>query len=186
MTGSTEVRTRLRRSAIVAGALLVVAGALLAARAQGEDQQPHRATAAAPAVAAHSATATESKSICTSLTPATLPHGVKARDRTLVPFSSTILGVDATWADDRAARSIEVLDGGYVDDITEPYDNLRPVAGTTVGGTAVTVLTTVFLRRPVYLGYWRQPGVARPCDVHAVVTIGLPRAAAYAVFASLR
>lgn len=106
-------------------------------------------------------------------------------DRNLVPYSEIVLGIDATWADQSAARSIEILDGGYVDDITEPYDSLLPASGTRVQGNPVTVLSAVFLKRTVYLGYWRQPGVARPCDVHAVVTLGLTRSQAYRVIGSL-
>ena len=115
-----------------------------------------------------------------------MPVGIAAQDRQLVPFSATVVGVTATWADASAARSIEVLNGGYVDDITEPYDGLVPAQGGTVKGATATVLTTVFLKRRVYVGYWRDLTVAKPCDVHALTTLGLTGSEFYAVLRSLR
>lgn len=161
--------------------LVVLLAALAATRLTPRSRTaPHARPVLAPTTQR-----TANKTICPSLKPSSLPTGIAAKDRNLVPFSAAVLGVDQTWENSAAARSVEVVDGGYVDDITEPYDGLVPGPSITVDGVRSTVLTTVFLKRPVWLAYWRQPGVAVPCDVHAVVTLGLSRAEFSTVVGSL-
>jgi hypothetical protein len=149
--------------------LLVLLAALAATRLTSRS----RAAPHARPVLATTTQRTANKTICASLKPAALPGGMAAKDRSLVPFSAAILGVDQIWESRDAARSIEVVDGGYVDDITEPYDGLTAAPSVALNGTRATVLTTIFLHRPVWLAYWRQAGVTTPCDVHAIVTLGL-------------
>ena len=180
-------RTRVGRGVgMLLVAVAVTATLLLAHGLARPHAAPSRQLPTVPAGSVGPTVSTAGKVICPAVQPGFLPDGITAHDRNLVPYSRTVLGVDATWSDASGARSVEVLDGGYVDDITEPYDNLAPARDITLSGTHVTVLTDLFLNRRVYLGYWRVPGVDRPCDVHALVTIGLPATQAYAVLHSLK
>jgi hypothetical protein len=114
-------------------------------------------------------------------------------ERKLVPFSSTQLGVntvisDATEAARASSRSrmIEVVSGGYVDELTESYDNLRLAGTVSVTGQPVDLLTGSFLTSTVKVAIWRQPGVAPPCDVHAVLATNLSKQQFEAVLTSVR
>jgi hypothetical protein len=171
-----------RHGAIAGAGLLVLLAGLGLARLNSE----HRTARHVSQAVAPTTQRTAGKAVCPSLTLSALPPGITYRDRTLVPFSPSVLGVDAIWANSASTRSIEMLDGGYVDDITEPYDGLHPAAAVMVQGKSVTVLTTVFLKRQVFLGYWRQQEVAAPCNVHAIVTLGLSGGEFNAVVRSLR
>jgi len=114
-----------------------------------------------------------------------MPPDLTSSNRELIPLSSTLLGVQSSFANPDGARTVQVISGGYVDDIAEAYDNLRPTRSAEVLGSRVTVLTTDFMNRQVWLGYWRQSGVARPCDVHAVISRGLGEAEFREVLAGL-
>lgn len=183
--GTRETARRVAATTVVV--LVVAAVGLLIAQTAVRTRQSERPAARfLQGVPRGLSTTTSTKVFCRSYRPTDLPNGLTARDRNLVPYSHSVLGVDARWADAQARRSVQVLDGGYVDDITEPYDALAPAPSTTVHGSLTTVLTTIFLRRQIVLGYWREAKVQRPCDVHAVVMIGLTRPQAYRVLRSMR
>lgn len=93
-------------------------------------------------------------------------------DRRLVPYSSTLLGVETEWGD--GSKHILIVSGGYLDDIFEPYDDLDSYATIDVGGYEADLLNTVLLNRTVHAAVWRTTEVS-PCDAKAVVTTGLDR-----------
>jgi hypothetical protein len=122
------------------------------------------------------------KSTCPQAVVTQPPAGMEVSERELVPFSSTQLGMNTVISetDDAAepsprSRTIEVVSGGYVDELTESYDNLRPVGTISVTGQPVSLLAGSLLNSTVQLVIWRQPGVAPPCDVHAVLTTNLSK-----------
>lgn len=181
-----EVRSQRRHRGAILGLLVLVAALVtffVFAHSHGRHASARRSPVPAGTTGPHSL---GTKRVCPSPVPGALPAGIVARDRILVPYSDKVLGVDQKWADAPGHRFVEVLSGGYIDDITEPYDGLHPTASATLHGARITVLTTNFLNRRVYLGYWVYPGVAVPCDIHALVTEGLPRHDFDAMLGSLR
>ena len=133
------------------------------------------------------------KSTCPQAIVTQLPSGMHVSERQLVPFSSTQLGVntvisDATGAAERPSRSrtIEVVSGGYVDELTESYDNLRPAGTVSVAGRPVSLLSGSLLTSGVKLVIWREPGVAPPCDVHAILATNVSKQQFKAVVKSVR
>jgi hypothetical protein len=122
------------------------------------------------------------KSTCPQAVVTQPPAGMEVSERELVPFSSTQLGMNTVISDTAAAaepsaryRTIEVVSGGYVDELTESYDNLRPVETISVTGQRVSLLAGSLLHSTVQIVIWRQPGVVPPCDVHAVLATNLSR-----------
>jgi hypothetical protein len=115
-------------------------------------------------------------------------------ERELVPFSSTQLGMNTVFTDSAdvaepsssRSRTIEVVSGGYVDELTESYDNLQPVETILVTGERVSLLAGSLLNSTVNVVIWRQPGVAPPCDVHAVLATNLSTQQFKAVVESVR
>lgn len=123
----------------------------------------------------------------------TPPSGMQMSERELVPFSSTQLGVNTVINEATGAakppshsRVIEVVSGGYVDELTESYDNLRQVGTISVTGQPVSLLAGSLLTSTVKLVIWREPGVAPPCDVHAVLATNLSKQQFKAVVKSVR
>ena len=134
-----------------------------------------------PAIRAGAPTRPAAKSSCPEAWMRSLPAALHPSDRALVPLSRTLLSVQASWSDRTGAQRLTIVSGGYLDDLTEPYDNLRPDESTRVAGITATVLTTDFLHRRVWVAVWRQPGIRQPCDVRAVIAHGLRRSQFYAV-----
>lgn len=133
------------------------------------------------------------KSTCPQAVVMQPPAGMEVTERELVPFSSTQLGVntvisDAADAAERSSgsRTIEVVSGGYVDELTESYDDLQPVGTISVTGQPVSLLAGSLLSSTVKLVIWRQPEVAPPCDVHAVLATNLSKQQFKAVVESVR
>lgn len=156
MTGAAGVRPRPGvRVALVAGVLLVAGCSV--------DGQAAPAGPATPRSGL--------KTTCPEAT-VTPPPGLVLADRELVPFSRTLLGVHTTYEAAGGGR-LEVLSGGYVDDLTEDYDDLRVVATRPVDGQSTAVLQGSLLATTARLVVWRRPGTAAPCDVHAVVATDL-------------
>jgi len=121
------------------------------------------------------------------------PAGMEVSERELVPFSSTQLGMNTVISDTAGeaepssrSRTIEVVSGGFVDELTESYDNLRPVGTISITGQPVTLLAGSLLRSTVNVVIWRQPGVVPPCDVHAVLATNLSNQQFKAVVESVR
>jgi hypothetical protein len=119
------------------------------------------------------------------------PAGMHVSDRELVPFSATQLGVhteisEASPRSGARSRRIEILSGGYLDDLTEDYDDLQIVGKRQVGKQRATVMTGKFLRNSVKVAVWREDGATTPCDVHALVGTNIPAKVFDAVLASVR
>jgi hypothetical protein len=133
------------------------------------------------------------KSTCPQAVVTQPPAGMEVSERELVPFSTTQLGMNTVISDTADAaeptarsRTIEVVSGGYVDELTESYDNLRPVGTISVTGQPVTLLAGSLLSSTVNVVIWRQPGVVPPCDVHAVLATNLSKHQFKAVVESVR
>jgi len=110
-----------------------------------------------------------SKTTCHQALLSEPPNGMVLTDRTLVPYSSMLLGVEATFSDETGARTIQVLSGGYMDELTESYDDLRVTAQATVDGRAATVLSGSLLTLDVQLASWRNVDATPPCDMYAAI-----------------
>jgi hypothetical protein len=122
------------------------------------------------------------KNTCARAIVTKVPSGMEVSERELVPFSSTQLGVNTVFSDTTGAaepssrsRRIEVVSGGYVDELTESYDDLRPAGTISVAGQPVSLLAGSLLTSTAGVVIWRQPGIAPPCDVHAVLAMNLSK-----------
>lgn len=117
------------------------------------------------------------------------PRGMHLSDRELVPVSSTQLGTSSLITEVRQSsnrRRVEVISGGYVDDLTEDYDDLRVVGKTRVAGQSGTVLAGSLLTTSVELVVWHEPGVVAPCDVHAIIASNMKGSDFRSLLASVR
>ena len=111
--------------------------------------------------------------------------GIEQTHRELVPFTPTLLGVHAVWAGDGV--TVETSAGGYVDDLTEPYDDLSPAGSMTLAhGVEAEVLRGHAQEAPLLVLLWREPGVEPPCDVHAVLMTGADNTVQTQLLAGLR
>jgi hypothetical protein len=133
------------------------------------------------------------KSTCPQAIVTHPPPGMHVSERELVPFSSTQLGVNTVISDRTGAaeppsgsRMIEVVSGGYVDELTESYDDLRHAGTVFITGQPVNILAGTLLTSTIKLVIWREPGVAPPCDVHAVLAMNLSKQQFKAVVQSVR
>jgi hypothetical protein len=145
------------------------------------------------AVGQNLSTRPAAKSTCAQVVVTKPPAGMDVSERELVPFSSSQLGMNTVISDtaddgepSARSRTIEVVSGGYVDELTESYDDLRPVGTISVAGQPVTLLAGSLLSATVKVVIWRQPRVAPPCDVHAVLATNLSKQQFKAVVASIR
>lgn len=109
------------------------------------------------------------KTTCDELVLANDAFGLELVDRVLVPYSRQILGVEATYEDD-LGRRLNVVSGGYLDDITETYDDLQPAGTTELADATADVLEGSFLGTPITVAY--LIGADPPCSTLAVVAIG--------------
>jgi len=127
-----------------------------------------------PVAAAHAAASTRpaAKQTCPDVAwhpPASV--ALEQRTRDLVPFGPAILGVQSTWQG--AGFTVETVAGGYVDDLTEPYDDLRTTGTLSLrGDPEAEVMHGSLQGSPVLLVLWRDRSVAAPCDVHAFLVQG--------------
>lgn len=180
--------------AVIALACLAVLGLRMAgSQRQHVTDRAHRPAAAAqqPRVSA----------TCREIAPTWVPKDLVRTDRRLVPFSRSVSGIEGEWepvdpsdrstgrtAAGRASdeRSITVVDGGFVDDILEAYDGLTAQEPMQVDGQPASILVADFLDREVRVAYWHDPEARSPCDVHAVVGVGLTPREFTRVLASAR
>lgn len=110
---------------------------------------------------------------------------LEQRSRELVPFTPTLLGVQSTWEGD--GFSVETVAGGYVDDVTEPYDNLVPTGTLALrGDPEASILHGSLQSRPVLLVLWRDGSQPAPCDVHAFLVEGADAATESVLVEGLR
>ena len=110
-----------------------------------------------------------SKTTCDELVLARDSTSLTLVDRVLVPYTRTILGVEATYEDDQG-RTLILVSGGYLDDITEAFDNLEPSGSMKLGDVAADTLSGSFLGAPIEVAY--RLGTDPPCSTLAVVAIG--------------
>jgi len=152
------------RPAVRAAALLITGTVSAAGCAAGGAQAtPHGAAAS---------TRPAAKETCDDVVWEPPPElHVTRTSRELVGFSPTLLGVYTTWAGD--GFTAETVAGGYVDDLTEAYDDLHVTGSLTLGpGVEAEVLHGQLLEAPVLAVIWRDPADEVPCDVHALVITG--------------
>ena len=128
----------------------------------------------APAAAAQPAVSTRPalKQTCPDVvwTPPT-SLGIEQSSHQLVPFGPTILGVQSTWQG--AGFSVETVAGGYVDDLTEPYDNLATTGKIPLqGDPQAEIMRGTLQSRRVLVVLWRDSSEQVPCDVHAFLVEG--------------
>jgi hypothetical protein len=150
----------------VAGAALVVSASALA----GCSAAPPIRAADSPRAAA--STRPAGKATCADVQWDPPPSlRLEQTSRELVPWSPVLLGVDTTWR--AGGFTVETVSGGYMDELTEPYDDLRPTGTRSLeGGLDAQVLHGSFQASPVLLVLWRDPSQPVPCDVHAFLVQG--------------
>jgi hypothetical protein len=151
--------------ALIAAALVAPTVALTAC-----SQTPTSAEADSPRAAATTRPAT--KATCPDVLwdpPSSLQ--LEQTSRELVPWSPTLVGVDTTWRGD--GFTVETVSGGYMDELTEPYDDLQQTGTRTLqGDPEAAVLRGSFQASPVLLVLWRDSSQKVPCDVHAFLIQG--------------
>lgn len=168
---------------LVVACVAVVGLRLVGAYRQGADP--------GPLVGAGTTGPSRQPVICRQVTPTDLPADLQRSDRRLVPFSRGVSGIETEWTsaagsttapprsppvEAESDRSLMVIDGGYIDDILEAYDDLVLQPPLPVDGQVAEVLATRFLQDDIRVAYWRDPEARAPCNVHAVVTANLTRA----------
>ena len=97
--------------------------------------------------------------------------GFELVNRNLVGYGPTTLGVEEEYASDGA--TLQIVSGGYFDEITEPYDTVQPVGTVHVRGADAEVLAGPYQDAIVHIALWREPGIEVPCDAHAIVATGV-------------
>jgi hypothetical protein len=130
------------------------------------------AVACGGSAASAPATRPATKSTCATATIAP-GLGWTIVDRRLVPYSAEVQGVEETFA--RAEQQLELVSGGYFDELTERYDDLVERGTATVRGATATLLSGHDLNGTVEIALWRETGQP-PCDAHAVVGLKVNRA----------
>ena len=97
--------------------------------------------------------------------------GFELVDRTLVGFGPTTLGVEEAY--ERDGATMEVVSGGYFDEVTEAFDTLEIVGKASVRGGDADVLAGPYQDSTVHIALWREPGIEVPCDAHAIIVTGV-------------
>jgi hypothetical protein len=97
--------------------------------------------------------------------------GFELVDRTLVGFGPTTLGVEEKYGGD--GTTMQIVSGGYFDEITEPFDTLEHVGTVSIRGAEADVLSGPYQDSMVHIALWREPGIDVPCDAHAIVASGV-------------
>lgn len=168
-----------RRRGATSASLLI--GVLLSATGCGNEASSI-ADAASPAASTRPAT----KDTCPDVVWEPAPSlGVVPTSRELVGFSPTLLGVHTSWAGH--GFTAETVAGGYADDLTEPYDDLRVTGHRTLeGGVQAEVSRGEFLDDPVLIVIWRDANQDAPCDLHALLVRAVDAATEEQALAGLR
>lgn len=123
------------------------------------------------------------KDTCEEVLVERVPAGMSMTDRTLVPYSSTLLGVETEY--EGSNSFVAVISGGYLDDHLEPYDDLEPIGERTVLGRPASVLAGSFIDAAVLAAVWDEPGLTVPCGTRAVIAIGMETARFYEMLDAL-
>jgi hypothetical protein len=142
--------------------------------------------ARAPSPPAAAATRPATKSTCPDIAwqpPPSLALEQSARE--LVPFGPTLLGVEATWTG--VGFTVQTVAGGYVDDLTEAYDNLRTTGTIPLrADPAAEIMHGTLRGSPVALVLWRDTSQPVPCDVHVFLVQGADPATEALLITGLR
>lgn len=91
--------------------------------------------------------------------------GAREVDRVLVPLSPEILGERQSYEFD--GGGLTLISGGYFDDITEPFDDLRLSESFQIRGATAEVLRGDHVGSVVTVVLWRERGLRPPCDARA-------------------
>jgi hypothetical protein len=117
-------------------------------------------------------TAPGAKDTCEEIVATVLPADIELIDRNLVPYSPTLLGVEAEYESESA--NVVIVSGGYLDDQLEAYDDLLPVGDIqTIGDRRAEYLSGVFGNRSVQAAIWDEPSLQVPCSTRAVIAVGI-------------
>ena len=177
------VRPMNRRAGVqwaIAGAL--VTGSVLAGCANDSRDTPSNpasptsSSIAAPLGGPIVARPAAPRTTCPEATIAPLPANLTLTNRELVPFSSDRMGVDALYEDSEESRSLQLVSGGYADEITESYDNLVSAPSVHIDGIEAAVLKGSLLNDSVTLVFWQMQAVQVPCDLHVLIATNVPDA----------
>lgn len=115
-------------------------------------------------------TAAVTASTCAEAVLGFVPDGLEMVRRDLVPYSPRVRGITTDYAETGGGgRTITVVSGGFLDEVTEAYDNLEVGLTRLLLGQEVNVLVGSVLDTPVRVVLWRTPETQSPCDVHAIV-----------------
>lgn len=109
-------------------------------------------------------------------------------ERRLVPFNATVLGIDTSFTGAHGITA-EAVSGGYVDDLTEPYDDLTVTGHIALHGSqdsSAEVMHGSLQGIPVDVVMWRESTVSKPCDVHGLFIKGADAATARLLMGALR
>ncbi len=137
------------------GPLLLVVLVVLLGCSSVDEARPSPATRPA-----HKSTCAEAK----------LESGLPSKDRLLVPYGPTLLGVETTWGGE--GQEVTIISGGYLDDVFEAYDDLEQIGTMKLRGTEATLFSSSLLEEPIRAAVWRED-LEPPCDAHAIIAIGL-------------
>ena len=118
------------------------------------------------------ATRSADKATCEEIVPGWVPPEVGISDRRLVPLSQEVLGVEAEYRGD--VGYLRLVSGGYLDDILEPYDNLKVVGSGTVLGDRADISEGSFVGIPVHAATWHALNLEAPCATRVLVAVGIP------------
>jgi hypothetical protein len=104
-----------------------------------------------------------------------VPDGLHLGRRDLVPYSPTTRGITKQYepANGGDDRTITVVSGGFLDEVTEAYDNLEVGPTRVLLGQRLNVMIGSVLDTPVRVVIWRLDGTESPCDVQAIVATNL-------------
>jgi len=127
------------------------------------------AACAAPAGPPPATTETGEKSTCDELVFPAQSDGIRLVDRVLVPYTKRVLGVEAEYQDDQE-RTLTLISGGFLDDITEPYDDLALEGTVQLADATADVLVGSFFGSQITIAY--RLGNDPPCSTLAAVAVG--------------
>jgi hypothetical protein len=169
------VTVHLPRSARLPAAVLTTAALALGttgcvdlASAASTPSSPTRSTGSATAEVTRPAW----KTTCPDVTWTPPPSlGLVQSRRDLVGYSPTLLGIDTEWTNDQGV-SVESVAGGYMDDITEPYDDLAQTGTIPLPNAQADVLHGTLQDTRVMVVIWRDTTIQAPCDVQALLVLG--------------
>ena len=117
-----------------------------------------------------SSTVPAGKDTCDEVIATVLPEGMRLVDRNLVPYSRTLLGVEAEY--EGPGRNLSLVSGGYLDDILEAYDDLLPVGTREMLGGSASLLAGEYLDQSVRVALSADADMIVPCGTRAIVAVG--------------